>query len=124
MQIGDQAPAEARAQAFFHPVEILRRFVGRNDDLPVAIDQRVEGMEKFFLRRVLAADELHIVDHQHIDRAELILERDGILETQRAHELIHEFFRRHIDDAAMRIILRMCQAIACIKWVLPKPTPP
>ena len=50
MDIGDHAPAEARAKALLHPFKIGRRLVGGDDHLPTILDERVEGMEKFFLR--------------------------------------------------------------------------
>ena len=74
MDVGDQAPAEARAHALLEPLEVGGRFVGGDHDLPVLVDQRVEGVEELLLGRILAADELHVVDHQHVDRAELLLE--------------------------------------------------
>ena len=59
-------------------------------------------MEKLFLRRFLAADELHIVDHQQIDRAELVLEIHRRAEAQRPDELVHELFGRQVDHLAGR----------------------
>ena len=102
MDIGDQSPAEARAHPLFHAFEIGRRLVGRDHDLPVLVDQRVEGMEELFLRRVLAANELDVVDHQHVDRAELLFERHRVLEAQGPDELVHELFGGKIDHLALR----------------------
>jgi len=50
MNIGDHAPAEARAKALLHPFKIGRGLVGGDDHLPPILDERVEGMEKFLLR--------------------------------------------------------------------------
>src|SRR4029077_4918445 len=50
---------------------------------------------------ILTADELHIVDHQQIDRAELCLEIHRRLEAQCPDELIHKFFGREIYDLAI-----------------------
>jgi hypothetical protein len=36
-------------------------------------------VEEFFLRRFLAGDELDIVDHQEVGRAQLLLELDGLV---------------------------------------------
>ena len=102
MDVGDEPPAEARAHALFKARQIGGRLVGGNDDLPVLIHQRIECVEKFFLRRVFAADELHIVDHQQIDRAELVLEVHRRAEAQGPDELVHEFFGGQIDDLAAR----------------------
>ena len=59
-------------------------------------------MEELFLRRVLATDELHIVDHQQVDRAELVLEIHRRAEAQGPDKLVHEFFGRQIDHLAPR----------------------
>ena len=101
VQIGNQPPAEARAHALLQPFEVGGRFVGGDHDLAILIDQRVEGVEEFFLRRFLAADELDIVDHQQIDRAELLLEVHRRLEAQCADELVHELLGREVDDLAL-----------------------
>ena len=103
VDVGDQAPTQTRAQPLFHPLQIRRRFVGRDDHLVILIHQGVEGMKEFFLGRFFAADELDIVDHQHVDAAELLLERHRVLETQRTNELIHELFGGKVDHAPIRL---------------------
>ena len=77
MQIGHHAAAEPRAQPVAQAGDFGRRFVGRDDDLLAGIDQRIERVEEFFLRIVLADQELQVVDHQHVDRAQLVLEFDA-----------------------------------------------
>ena len=57
-------------------------------------------MEKFFLRRFLAVDELNIIDHQQINRPEAFLERNRILESKRPNKMIHELFGRQINHPA------------------------
>jgi len=61
-------------------------------------------MEEFLLGRILAADELHVIDHQHVDRAELIFERNHVLEAKRADELVHELLGRKVDHLAARVL--------------------
>ena len=67
LNVGDQAPLEARAQAVFEIGEFLGRAVGGDDDLLDALVQRVEGVEELFLRALLAGEELDVVDEQHVD---------------------------------------------------------
>ena len=74
VDVGDEPPAEARADALLQAGEVGRAAIGRDDDLPAAIDQRVERVKELFLGAVLAADELDVVDHQQVDRAEQLLE--------------------------------------------------
>ncbi len=124
MQISHQAPAEARTQALFHAFEIGRALVGGDDDLAVLIDQRVEGVEEFFLRGVAADDELDVVDHQNIDRAELFLEGVGVLVTQGAHKLVHEAFGGEVDDLTRGILDFDLVGDGVHQVVLPKPTAP
>jgi hypothetical protein len=56
-----------------------------------------------FLRGILAGDELDVVDHQNVDRAELFLEVHRGAEAQRANELVHELLGRHVQHAARGI---------------------
>ena len=78
------------------------RAVGRDDDLLVLVDERVEGVEEFLLRRVLAGDELNVVDHQHVDRPEKLLEAHHVLVAQGLHEAVHELLGRQVDDLEVR----------------------
>src|SRR3546814_13322890 len=62
-------------------------------------------MEELFLRGFLAADELDIVDHQHVDRTELVLERHRVPEAQGTDELVHELLGGPVQPAALRMVL-------------------
>ncbi len=104
MQIDDQTALQARLDALFEILDLDRGAVGRNDDLLVLIDQRVEGVKEFLLRAVFAGDELHIIDHQHIDRAEELFEVHHLPVAQRLHEAVHELFRRKIDHPQFRLL--------------------
>ena len=75
--------------------------VGGNHDALVLVDQRVERVEEFVLRRILAGDELDIVDHQHVDRTEQFLEIHDLLVTQRLDEAVHELLGRQVKDAQL-----------------------
>jgi hypothetical protein len=75
MQVDDQPALQAALDPVLHVLDLARRAVGRDDDLLVLVDERVEGVEELFLRAVLAGDELHVIDHQHVDRPEQLLER-------------------------------------------------
>src|SRR3546814_10674935 len=78
MNVGDEAPAQPRPHPLFQPLQIRRGLVGGDDDLPVLVDQRVEGVEELLLRALAPADELHVVDHQDVNRAELLIERHRV----------------------------------------------
>ena len=81
---------QARANTIFQILDLAGGTISGNDDLFVLIDQRVKGVEEFFLGRILARDELHIIHHQHIDRAEKFLEIHDLLVAKGLHKAIHE----------------------------------
>ena len=54
---------------------------------------------------ILAGDELHVVDHQHVDRAEHLLEAVHVLEAQRRDEAVHELLGGEVEDARLGIVL-------------------
>ena len=61
-------------------------------------------MEEHFLGEILAADELNVIDHQHDDGPELLLEVDRVLFAERPDEPVHELFGRKVNDGAFRSV--------------------
>ena len=50
--------------------------------------------------------------------------RHGLV-LQGVDEFVGKRLRRHVHDAPLRVgRSELCCAMACIKWVLPSPTPP
>ncbi len=84
VQVNDQPALQARLDALLQILDLARRAVGGNHDLLVLINQRVERVEEFFLRRILARHELHVIDHQHIDTARNISLKSIIVRSRRA----------------------------------------
>ena len=118
----DHKPAgEPRAHAVVEAFQIGRRTVGGDHHLPAGIDQRVERVAELDLRG-LALQELQIVDHQHVNAAQRFLEGERRLRLERGDEAVHEFFGGEIQHLALGTPLP-AQAIACSRWVLPRPTP-
>ena len=65
--------------------------------------QGVEGVEKFHLGRILAGDELDIVDEEHI-RAAVFFPEGGVgVRSDRLDELVHELLALDVDDLHGRI---------------------
>ena len=87
-----QAPTQARLQARLQILHFLGKAVAGQDDLLLAIEQRIEGMEELFLGGVLAGEKLDVIDQQRIDRAEATL------------ELIHVLGAQGIDHAADKLL--------------------
>ena len=91
---GVQVNHQAALQAGFDPVlkvfNLAGGAVGGNDDLFLAINKGIEGVEKLFLGAVFASHELHIINHQHIDRAEQLLEIHHPTFAQGIDKAVHE----------------------------------
>ena len=106
LDVGDEAPLEARDEALLHLVELLRVLVARDDDLLVGLVERVERVEELFLRLRLAGEKLDVVDEEQVAplavaRAELV----HPLVLERLHELVHEPLGADVDDARARALL-------------------
>ncbi len=71
LDVGNQAPFEARAQPVFQGGHGLGRAVTGQHYLSARFVQGVERMEQLLLRAGLAGQELHIVDQQHVAGAVL-----------------------------------------------------
>ena len=102
--LGDKSAAKPRAHAHVELVELGRRPVCRHHDLPPAVDQRVQRMAKLLLDgRPL--QELHVVDQQNVDLAELLLEGERVPRTQGLHEAGHEALGGEIEDLRLGLAL-------------------
>ena len=62
----DQSPVESADQPLFQFRNFARRAVGAEDDLLLLLVQRVEGVKEFLLRAVSPAQEMDVVDDQHV----------------------------------------------------------
>ncbi len=91
-----QAHAQAGTHALVERLEIVRRAVGRYDDLAPRVEQGVQRMPELGLDR-LALQELRVVEDQEVDRPQPLLEGDRGLRLQRRHEAVHELLGRQID---------------------------
>ncbi len=94
-----QADAEARTHALVQRLEVVGRPVGRDDDLPPGVEQRIQRMSEFRLDG-LALQELRIVENQEIDRSQTLLEGDRGLRLKGGDEAVHELLGRQIDRRA------------------------
>ena len=84
LNIRDQSAFKPGGKPFFERFDLLRRPIGRNDDLLAEVVQRVERVEKFLLRAFPAGDKLDIVHHQHVNFPDLFPEFKSILLLNRA----------------------------------------
>ena len=104
LDVGDQPCPQPAQDARLDPVQRLRRAIRRNHQPLARADDLVDRVEKFFLGRVLARDELQIVDQQQVGRAQPLLECKGIAGAHRGDELEHESLGRHAQHRRTRLI--------------------
>ena len=99
--LDDQPAGKPRADAVVEAFQVARRTVGRDHNLPAAVDQRIERVAELGLRG-FSLQELQIVDDQHIDAAQRFLEGERGLRFQRRHEPVHELFGGEVEHLAVR----------------------
>src|SRR5271155_498997 len=103
LNIGDQAPFEARAQALFDGGNFLGRAIGRDDDLLLLIVERIESVEKFFLGAFASGDELDVVNHEDVHIAETVAEGGHALEANGGNHFVGKFFGADVGEAHGRV---------------------
>ncbi|MNJ32128.1 hypothetical protein D3C77_267850 [compost metagenome] len=92
-----QAGRQMAAQARLDVGQSHGRAVGRQNDALAVFNQGREGVEQLFLGARLAADELDVVQQQHVGRAQALLEGRGRTVLHGAHEGRQEAFGGQID---------------------------
>ena len=102
--LGDEAAAEPRAHAHVELVELGRRPVGGDHHLAPAVDQRVQRVAELLLDG-RALQELHVVDQQNVDLAQLLLEGERIAGAQGLHEARHEALGGEIEHLRLGLPL-------------------
>src|SRR5439155_24452224 len=98
LDVGDEAPLEARPQALLDLGNTLRRRVAGENDLFSRFVKIVEGMEEFLLGPLLSSDELDVIDQQEVDRPVARPEGGRVVVADRIDKLIGEVLRREIND--------------------------
>ena len=105
LDVGDQSPLEARAQALLERCNVTRRAIARHDDLRSRLVERVECMEELLLDSLLVLEELHVVDEQEVVRAVSLLETLDSLVTQGVDEVVHERLARDVSHGEVARVL-------------------
>ena len=65
------------------------------------VNQSIKGVEEFLLAGFLTANEVDVVDHQHVDTSEFVLKGLRVLMTNRLDEQTHEALCRQISDLSL-----------------------
>ena len=96
LDLRGEAPLKAGDEAAFEILDLARRTIAGEHDLARVVEELVEGVEELLLRAVLALEEVHVVDQQHVHLAVFLAElREGLL-LDRFHELIRELLARDV----------------------------
>ena len=98
LHIGGQTPLKAGAQPLLEALDLLGGAIGSDDDLLVGVVQGVEGVEEFFLRGLLARDELDIVHQKQVCHAVLHAEVLGAAGADGGDQLIGELLAGNVHD--------------------------
>ncbi len=101
LDVGDEAPLEARAEAVFDVAEFLGGAVGGEDDLLGVAVKGVEGVEELFLGFFLAGEELDVVDEEDVDGAVLVAEAGHLVEAGGVGEVVDELFAADVADGGV-----------------------
>ena len=96
LDVHHQPPLKARTQPVFKVRQLLGRTVAGDDDLLIQLMQRVEGVKELLLRALLAAEELDVVDQQHIHRAIAVAKARHLVIAHRVDHVIGELLAGHI----------------------------
>ena len=119
-----EAHLEPRGEPLFEIGDFRRRRIAGQDDLLAAVAEGVEGVEEFLLRPVLAGQELDVVDQEHVDLAVALAELGQFAVLDRADVVVRELLRGDVKHFQVLLLRWMRWPMACIRWVLPRPTLP
>jgi hypothetical protein len=108
LQGGDEPPLEPADKPLFEGGYVLWGAVGRDHDLFFLVVKGVESVEELFLRRILAGDEVYVVDEQDVYRAKLFSKFLGRPVLDGRYQLIHETFGRKIPRLQAATSRRPC----------------
>jgi hypothetical protein len=103
LDVGEQAPLEARAQTRFERLDLFGRAIARDHELLLRFVQRVERVEELLLGLFFALEELDVVDQENVDVPVAIAELDRLVVLDRDDEFVGELLARHVDDVRIGI---------------------
>ncbi len=104
LDVGRQAPLEARDQAGLELLDLAGAPVARQDDLLSGLEQVVEGVEELLLDALLAGEELDVVEQHDVGVAVALAELDHPVLLQRLDEVVRELLGREVGDARVRVV--------------------
>src|SRR5712691_11813696 len=78
-----------------------RGSIARENDLFMSVKKRVESVKKFFLRSLLAAKEMNVVNQEQIGLAVALAEFDQVVVLDGVDEFVDEQLARQIHHASV-----------------------
>src|ERR1700687_750039 len=102
LDVGNQSPFKSRTEPVLECRDFLGWSVGRDDYLLVDLVQSIEGVEELLFRAVLARQELHVVDQEHVDCSVLVTELAHACGRYGADHLIGELLGCQVHDPFAR----------------------
>jgi len=103
LEVGAEPPLKAGQQALLHALHFNRRLVRRQHDLLSGLVQVVEDVEEHVLRLLLATEELHIIDDEHIHHLVKVAEVVDRVVSNGVNELVREALRAHVQHCLVRL---------------------
>jgi hypothetical protein len=100
-----QTPFKTGHETFLEVGNISRRTIARKNDLAVAIEQGVEGVEEFFLGTILPGEKLDVIDQKAVRLAETAPELDQFTMLNGRDELIRKLFGGNINNLGPLLFL-------------------
>src|SRR5690606_14237034 len=94
----DEPAGKAREEPIVQRVDLLRRPIAREDDLPAPRGERVPRPEQLLLHPGLTREELYVVENQEPDLAQAAPERVPLARLDRGGHAFHEVFEGVVDD--------------------------
>ena len=66
--------------------------------------QLVEGVEELFLHSLLVAEELDIVNEQHVGVPVFVVEQRRVVVVDAGDQVVAELFAGHVNDLVVRVV--------------------
>src|SRR6266699_1146097 len=106
LKLSGKSPLKAGDQAVFQVGDLRSGPVAGEHDLFMPVEKRVEGVKKLFLRALLAAEKLDVVDQKEIGLAISLSEFDQVTVLDRVDELVDKQFAGEIHHLGILLLLR------------------
>src|SRR3989344_2464091 len=99
----DHSGGETSLEAFFEARQERRMLIGREDDLFIAVVERIEKVKELLLRLLGVRDELHVIHDEHVVLTVLVLEAVRATGAHGIDVIDSEALRGHIENLLVRV---------------------